>query len=389
MTNGNFDFFNRNDEKDRKIVFEIVEIIKTSIKLTKLDLSGLTVLTEAATGYWTFTPFVAAFAKADSVICITKDSKYGTAEQIISNFSSLTSFLNMSNKIDVFKKNIPSDLLQKIDIVTNSGHVRPIDKKFIKSLKSTCVISLMWEPWEYRQKDLDLSACWQNKICVMGVNEQNKIINIMKYNGKLLEKILKNNNITIKNKKVILIAENVSALYMLESIVSAGAKLFCISKTMKKELEQKDMTIIGSDLNDPPVEDYLKNSDLIIINSAPLQNLIICGNNGINPSKLKTLSPNVVILVFFGSINYDETLKSEIHCIPSNPVTNGHLNWTLEFLGPKPVIELAVLGFKAVEKLAKCRKNGIDYNTSMNKALAGKYSLDFSLEQKKMYSNKN
>jgi len=384
MTDGNLDFFDRNDHKDKEIINDIIKTIKESIKKTNLDLSDLTVLTEAATGNWIFTPFIAAFAKAQSVICITKDSKYGTADQIISNFDNLTEYLGLNN-IQVHKK-ITSSILQNVDIVTNSGFIRPIDSKFIQSLKPTCVISLMWEPWEYRESDLDLSLCWKNKICVLGINEDNEIMNIMKYNGDMISTLIKRNNIELKNKKVILAAENKSAFYMLKSIISTGASLFCISKTMGKELIQNGATIIGSNLKDSQVEPYLKNCDLIIINSAPLNNEIIGGKNGIKPSKLKNLSPNVIILVYFGLIDFHEVKKAGIHYIPNTPPINAHMSWTLDILGPTPVIELNTIGLKAVEKLAKSRKSGLDYETSLRKGLEGPYSADFSQKQKKFYN---
>ncbi len=382
MTNGNLDFFNQNDQKDIESINNIIKIIKKSIKKTNLDLSNLTVLTEAASGNWMFAPLIAAYSKSASIVCITKNSKYGTADQIMSNFNNLLNYLNLDN-IQIHKK-LTSQILQNIDIVTNSGHVRPINKKFIESLKPTCVISLMWEPWEYRKDDLDLSSCWKNKICVLGVNEDNNIMNLMKYNGDMITVLLKQNNIDLKNKKVILVAENKSVFYMLDSIKLTGASLFCISKTMSKELSQYGATVIGSDLQDSHVKPYLKNCDLIIINSAPLKNEIIGGKNGIKPSELKNISPKVMILVYFGSIDYKQSLKSGINCIPSKPKINSQLNWTLELLGPNPVIELTVLGFKAVEKLAKYRKSGLDYDSSLSKGL-GEFSLDFSLEQKMFY----
>jgi len=383
MTNGNFNFFDPNDPKDKKIIDGITKIIKQSIRKTNLNLSNLTILTEAATGYWTFTPIIAAFAKANLVICITKDSKYGIANQIISNFDNLIKYLNFKN-IKIYKKISPK-ILQNVDIVTNSGFVRPINHGFIKSLKPTCVISLMWEPWEYRKSDIDLFLCRKKQIGVLGVNEDNEIMNIMKYNGELIYNLIKRNNIKLKNKKVILVAENKSAFYMIKPIKSLGASFFCVSKTMSKELSQKGATVIGNDLNDSQIEPYLKNCDLIIINSAPLKKKIIGGKDGLKPLKLKKLSSKVTILLYFGKIDFPEIKKAGIHCIPSAPPVNEHMSWTLDVLGPTPVIELSTLGLKAVEKLAKCRKSGLNYEISLKKGLDNPFAADFSDYQKKQF----
>ena len=156
MTDGDFNNFDPNDSKDLWVLENIKNIVIDSINKINLDLSNLTVLTEAATGSWSFTPIIAGLAQAESIICITKDSKYGDSTQIIKNFSKLSKYFGIENKIQIHKNLLPATI-KKADIITNSGFVRPIEKKFINLLKPTAVISLMWEPWEYREKDLDLS----------------------------------------------------------------------------------------------------------------------------------------------------------------------------------------------------------------------------------------
>ena len=141
----------------------------------------------------------------------------------------ISQYLGLENKIRVYD-NLSSELIQQADIVTNSGLVRPIDKKFINSMKKTAVISLMWEPWEFRESDIDIKTCWRNNISILGVNETNELMNCMDCAGDLILKILKINNLSIKNKNVIFVAENKSAFYIIEALLSVGvASLVCVS----------------------------------------------------------------------------------------------------------------------------------------------------------------
>jgi len=251
-------------------------------------------------------------------------------------------------------------------------------------MKDTAVISLMWEPWEYRESDLDLSYCWKKGIAILGVNEDNEILNIMKYVENLIEKIIIINNLKLKNKKIILIAENKSAHYMIKPLQLFSNSVFFVSQSMASQLKNWGANVVGSTLSDPSVEDFLKDSDLIIINSHPMKSMIL-GGNGYDIKKLKKISPNVEILVFFGNVDFDEIKKQEIKCYPDSSPFSEHMEWNLDILDFKPTVELCVLGLKAVESLSKDRKLGIDAKTCIEKSKNNPFSLDFSIEQKKKY----
>jgi len=382
MTYGNINYFESNDNDDLNYLNTSKNIILNSIKKINLDLSNLIVLTEAATGNWIFTPIIAAFANAKKVICITKDSQYGKSNDIKLNFKKITQFLKINEKIQVYSEP-ESKLISEADIITNSGLVRPIDKKFIDSMKETAVISLMWEPWEFRPEDIDLYECWKKQIPILGVNEHNSIMNIMKYDGEAIIKILNNANVSLLNKKIILVGENLSALYMYDSLQKAGANVFFVSQLLEETCNIKKIPIIGNNLNEEKVNPYLENSDLIIINSIPIKEKII-GGNGMSVEKLKQLSPNVSIFVYFGNVDYQKIISSGLKCFPSTSRGDGYMGWTVDVLGPKPTIELNSLGLKVGEILAKNRPGKTKLETE-NISLNEQFCLDFTEQQKNQY----
>lgn len=356
------------------------QIMHNSIKSINLDLSGLTVLTEAATGNWVYTPFIAALSGAQ-VICYTKDSKYGETNEIIHNFEILSKYFDVQKRIHVYK-NLTNEIIGKSDIVTNSGLLRPINKKFINSMKKTAVISLMWEPWEFRNKDLDLTACTKKGIAVLGVNEDNHILNVAQYNGENILKILSANRIPIKRKNVLVIVENRTYPHVIKSLISHGANIMLVSESMYIESNNSDIPVIH-DLKNSEVISFLKKCDLIIINSAPLRKKIIGGKCGLSILLLKKINPDVKILVYFGNVDYKGIKKAGLACLPIKSSGLGHMPWTLDFLGPKPTIELNALGLKVGELLAKNRLSGFDVEEAQQKALTSPFCLDFTVGQKK------
>lgn len=164
-------------------------LVKKFIADLDLDLSHLVVLTEAASGNYIFTPLIAALANAEKVIAVTKDSKYGKAEDVTENTLLLANYFDVDEKIQVFDVLKPM-IIEKADIVTNLGFLRPIDKDFISHLKQTSVIPLMYETWEFREQDLDLRECWKKGIPVLGTNEEHEALRIFDYVGHLCLKKL-------------------------------------------------------------------------------------------------------------------------------------------------------------------------------------------------------
>lgn len=371
-------------DKKNKEYRLIYKIIIDSIKKTNLDLTGLNVLTEAATGYWAYTPIIAFLANASSVTCITKNTKYGTTKEIIQNFSDLNKFFNFNEKIKIYKK-LNKKILKNIDIITNSGHVRPINHSLLQHIKHTAVVALMWEPWEFREEDIDIRYCFKNGICVLGTNEDNSKLNILNHCGELILKISKLTKTEFKNKKIIMVAENKTAIHMIESLKLQTKSIFYISKNFKNSLLKNHANVIGESIEDPSIIPYLKDCDVLIINSAPSKKVII-GENGISPLLLKKLSPNLRIIVFFGKVDFNAINCSGIQCYPKKSPPGDHMEWNFDILEHTPTIQLAVVGLKSVEDLAKLRKSGLTIDDSIQKSLKNKFCLDFSKKQKKEFT---
>src|SRR5207247_1742912 len=74
-------------------------------------------------------------------------------------------------------------ILSGIDLVTNSGQVRPVDKTMVSCLKPSCVVPLMYEAWEYRSADVDLDACRSRGIVVAGTNEKHPAVDVFSFLG--------------------------------------------------------------------------------------------------------------------------------------------------------------------------------------------------------------
>jgi len=183
----------------------IKKIINNSLNKFDLDFSGLTIFTEAATGNYIFTPIIAALAGAEKVYAITKDSKHGKKETVKEKTLEVAKAFDVEDKIKIVYEKKP-EYVQKCDIITNSGFVRPIDKKMIDSMKSTAVIPLMFETWEFREEDLDLEYCRRTEIPLLGTNEDHDKLKLFYSAGFLVSKLLFECGLEVYKNKFLIIS---------------------------------------------------------------------------------------------------------------------------------------------------------------------------------------
>ena len=90
----------------------------------QLDLAGLNVYTEAASGHYIFSPILAAVAGASHVTAQVADSTYGLAKDIIKETEKKASQYGVSGQIECVCRRSYSRL-SEADVITNSGNVRP------------------------------------------------------------------------------------------------------------------------------------------------------------------------------------------------------------------------------------------------------------------------
>src|SRR3954452_4005059 len=96
-----------------------------------LALPGASVLTEAATGAYVVTPVLAALGGASRVSAVTRPTSHGSVEQVVDQTMTLAGMLGVADRINIHSDGVTKELVESANIVTNSGHVRPIDDRIV------------------------------------------------------------------------------------------------------------------------------------------------------------------------------------------------------------------------------------------------------------------
>ena len=325
----------------------IEKLIGNAIDTYDLDLSGLTVFTEAASGNYVVTPLIAALAGSDQVFAITRNSRHGKAVDVRDFTLGLAQRWGVEDRVEVVSDKSPS-MLSQVDIVTNLGFVRPIDKTMIARLKPTAVLPLMWETWEFREADIDLPECRRVGIMVLGTNERGESLDLFTYVGYLAVKLAFELEIEIYRSKIVVVGSGVFG----ESSVKAFDRLDADTRYI-------DLSA-GTSLETETSKSMLRDADLVVLVEHHNPVCLIGSEGEITVDELLMLSPHLSLIHIAGNINRKEIDNAAIPCVPQKSPSPGYMSVATDYLGPKPVIDLHTAGLKIGEAMARTRLAGLD-----------------------------
>ena len=303
----------------------MIRLIQSAIDRCRLDLTGLVVLTEAATGAYVVTPVIAAMAGAAKVYAIAKGSKYGSRAEVIRQTNAAAKLARVQGRIQIVAR-ATKKIVSQADLVTNSGHVRPLDALKIAWMMPTAVIPLMYEAWEFRAEDLDAEACRNKGVRVVGTNEQHPDIDVFGYLGELAMKQLMDAGISAYRSNILLLSDNDFCPYISRTLVRAGASVD-----------------IGTDLE---AHASTKSYDAILLAMRP------CGKSCLSAKDIRQVGrrwPGTVLVQFFGDLDRRSCRQAGISLWPESAPGQGHMSILPAAVGPESTIRLQTGGLKAGE----------------------------------------
>jgi hypothetical protein len=337
----------------------ILNKIKVQNERLSLNLKDKIILTEAATGAYIVTPLIAAMAGA-KVYAYAKDSKYGSASEIIDMYRTLLKKSKMDLDISCIDE-LSAGVISECDVITNSGHLRPLDSSVLQFAGENCVIPLMYETWELRESDIDLNFCRERRIRVGGTNERHPDIDVFSYLGDMAVKLILDSGVCLHENYFVLICNNEFGPYIAK-VVSRLCKGLGVSDIAeRKTLYSTDIDWLG-DFPDFKASENYKKAEAIIFTAYPFHKVWIGDKQSELPAeKLLNEFENPFILRYAGDIDVRILDILEIPYYPQE-VAPGHMGILPSHIGFDPVIRLQSGGLKAGELMlnGKTRYNDIE-----------------------------
>ncbi|MBR0714909.1 hypothetical protein [Bradyrhizobium liaoningense] len=298
---------------------------------TLLDLSELTVLTEAATGAYAVTAVLAAMAGARRVYAFTRPTRHGTSADARRQTLELAGSVGVADRIDVLEQITP-DILHRTDIVTNSGHLRPLTAALIEELPREAVIALMFEAWEFRPEDLDMEACLRRGIPIVGVNERHPSVDVFSFLGPLCVKQLHDCGLSVYRNRIAVLCDNDFIGSLRAGLASSGASVDTFDNVQAVYRDEWDAIIVA-----------LRPAAEPRIGSQEAMHLAACAPAG------------VVIVQFWGDMDRTALSANGLGVWPTAPPASGHMGILLSEIGPEPIVRLQAGGLRAAEWVRRSR----------------------------------
>lgn len=303
----------------------LVRLIQQAIERCELQLDNLTVLTEAATGAYAVTPVIAAIAGAKKVFAIARSSRYGTLEEVKAQTLELAELAKVSDRLE-FLTEKTADIIAQADIVTNSGHVRPINAQMIAQMKPTAVIGLMYEAWEFRPEDVDLIACRQRDIKVAGVNERHPGVDVFSFLGIMAAKLLLDAGVSVYTSNILLLCDNPFSAFIERGLVNAGANVDTVDSIAAAPID--------------------KTYDALLVALQPRPEPVLSATDA---AAIAKYWPGALVAQYWGDIERSAFASHNIPLCPEVEPKPGHMGILPSAVGPEPIIRLQTGGLKAAE----------------------------------------
>jgi hypothetical protein len=306
----------------------LVRLCTEAVARCQLDLSGRTVLTEAASGPYEVTAVLAAMAGAD-VYALANGTRYASAAELREGTEELAKLAGVAGQVELVGHKSKA-VVGEADIVTNSGQIRPIDAQLVSGLKPSAVIPLMYESWECRGADVDLGACRSRGIAVAGTNETHPAVDVFSFLGPMAVKQLHDAGIAVYGSRIAVLCDNPFASYLTDYLGRSGAEAIAMATLAPMPLAGRwDAILLALTPGPGPV---------LTVADARL---------------LAGQAPGAAVIQYWGDADRDALASAGVPVWPPDPPGRGHMGVLPSAVGPEPVVRLQAGGLKVGEVLAR------------------------------------
>lgn len=311
----------------------LARLVDEAVVRCALDLTGAVVLTEAATASYAVTPVIAARAGASRVYAVTRSTGFGSVDQVKAETLELARLLGVDNRIQVVDEKRRA-IVEDADIVTNSGHVRPLDAEMIAWMKPSAVIPLMYETWELRPADVDLAACRKRGLLVAGTNERHPAVDVFSFLGVLAIRLLHDAGVAVFKSSVLVVCDNDFGPYIERGLSQAGAAVDLVRDAAAGSAGVAyDVILVAMTPRPGPV---LSESDV---------------------RRIAATWPDAVVAQYFGDLDRALVASLGLSIWPVEAPRPGHMGILPAEVGPEPTLRLQSGGLKAGEVLWRYREH--------------------------------
>jgi len=320
------------------------ELIKQNIETFRLNLNNYSILLPASPKEPALLAVIAAMAGAKNIY--VKTNKISVKDNIAKTATEL-GFENIKC-VD----NITRDLFSEINIVVKGGEIDNIDGAFLNQLNKKSVITLFPENLDFTDtENIDLEAFNKEKASVIGIDPEDKNLNLYKYFSHILLKRCYEAGLDVYKSRLLLVGHGSLLDSSLQLLKAAGAIVY--SYNIQASIDQAFLL------------KRLPELDAIIVMDYPQTSKQVIGSKGaISISDIVDLCPYAKIIHFSGKLEENSLNLGKIKCLPAE-ITQNSINLNIQELGKNGLVEIATACIKVADNLIKSRANTMQITDSV------------------------
>jgi hypothetical protein len=304
---------------------QTVDLVRQQIAVHRLDLSEMTILVGAATGYRAAAATAAVLAGAKQVIAVCRGPRgHPAATDSAAATQALARAAGVFRGIEIVS-HVDSKRWMDFDIIAHCPQIGPITRSVIELLSPDAVISLMAEPWELRPGVVDLQACAQSGIKVAAPDLSHPAVQLLPDLARLSCALLDRAGIEAMGANIAIISDTSCAPFIESALRERGAQAHSFAHPSLLFAAAWDAILVAMRPSDKPP-----------MNINNLGRIFECG-------------PDAVLVQFSGEIDRSAVSYFGMKIWPEKKPNRGELGLPLDVLGPGPTVRKVTAGFKSAE----------------------------------------
>lgn len=327
----------------------LIDKLVRQVNALQLNLKGKTVLTEAATGAYIVTPVLAAVAGA-KVFAFSKTTRYGKTEEVFAATRKLAEEFGDFNLDIHYIEELSPEIIAQADIITNSGHLRPLTETMLRHAKDNLVIPLMYEAWEWRASDMDIQYVRKRGFKIGATNERHPDVDVFNYLGDMALKQIFDAGICPYRNKFILLCNNDFGPFIAKVLAAVCDGVAVIDMDEHKAFYNTNQIDWIGGFPELRIPEKYRNAEAVIFTAYPFDQHWIGEGTPVSIADIQSQLSDPFILRYAGDLD-EAVLKAKGLRFYPEHVHSGHMGILPSAIGYDPIIRLQSGGLKAGEAL--------------------------------------